>query len=828
VTDSVRRAIRGFPTLAVAAAVTLRVSSAGAQPAPPGPQTSTPTTLGFTFEDTFLDDMPLADSVYGVLESVQPSLISDRFTEGGLFASRPARIGGFQASWTQTRFVLGDVDITDPTGSGAPLLVPDLAAWRTLRVATGLLPSDVNATGLEVALHPVKPATNWQHEVTASFAHGALAADPSTLAQPTIARLAGWDRLAWTASGPLGPRLGAGLAVSWTRGSQFDRAETSAVDDRLGSALVTLNYAARRGSVLSTTAWVQGARSPFDYYEAVVPSGSTTASASTDSRASTSAVHVQTTWTSSPSPPTLGTWRWRTSAAYSYRGRSLDLASSMALIDRLRDGPVSPLGTAADNTINRWLVNGRTETIRTTGSTEHHLAIGAEVDDAHQRTPASAIETVGELNDGLPSRIWQFASSAGDSHRRRWVFAAFASDALRLTPKVTVTAGLRFDATSGSAANAAQGVDWQTLLPRARLDWRLHADGPSTVFLGYARSAYQLALDMLAFGDPAAPTANVFRWDSGSPIPPDPRVLVARVGPGTGGSPDFVTLDPNLARPFSDEVVIGLERRQTRSRFQIAAVGRRESDFIGLKNIGVPATAYTTFTVSDPGANTGSPDDDKVITVYDRLPSSLGADRYLLTNTGERAAMSGSLELSGEWTTARLTLYGGATASIATGPAANRGFGPLENDQSALSDAYVTPNDTTFARGRLFNDRAFTIKLSGVYRFPWDVRLGAIARYQDGQPFSRMLVFPGLSQGTEAVRAFAAGDSRFRFIGTLDTRLSKGVQFGQRSLQLFLDAYNLLGLTYDVEERSAAPPDVRTPTAIQPSRAFHVGVRAKF
>ncbi len=821
-TDSERRARHGVRTMAGAIAVLCCASFAGAQSAP-----TAPTTLGFTFEDTFLDDMPLADSVYGVLESIQPSLISDRFTEGGLFASRPARVGGFQASWTQTRFILGDVDITDPSGSGAPLLVPDLAAWRTLRVATGLLPTDMNATGLAVAFEPARPATNWQHEVTASFAHGALAADASTLAQPTIARLAGWDRLAWTASGPLGNRLGASLAVSWTRGSQFDRAETSAVDDRLGSALVTLNYAARGGSVLSTTAWVQGARSPFDYYSAVAPF-STTTSASTDSTASTSAVHVQTAWASSPGPATLGSWRWRGSVAYSHRGRSLDLASSSALIDRLRDGPVSPLGTAADNTLNRWLVAARSETVRVTGSTEHHFTVGAEVDGAHQRTPSSVIDMVAELNDGLPSRVWQFTPGVSDSRRQRLMFAAFASDTLRLTPKVTATAGLRFDATFGSAEGAARGIGWQTLLPRARLDWRLHDAGPSSVFIGYSRSAYQLALDMLAFGDPAAPTADVFRWEDGPPIAPAPHVLVARVGPGTVGNTDFVQLDPNLGRPVADELVIGFERRQTRSRFQIAAVGRRESGFIGLANVGVPATAYTTFTVNDPGANTGSADDDKVITVYDRLPGSFGADRYLLTNTDERASMSGNLELSGEWATERLTLYGGATASIATGPAANRGFGPLENDQSALSDLYVTPNDATFARGRLFNDRAFTIKLSGVYRFPWDIRLGAIARYQDGQPFSRMLVFQGLSQGTEAVRAFAAGDSRFRFIGTLDTRLSKGIRLGGTTLTVFLDAYNLLGLTYDVEERSAAPPDVRTPTAIQPSRAFHVGVRARF
>jgi hypothetical protein len=128
----------------------------------------------------------------------------------------------------------------------------------------------------------------------------------------------------------------------------------------------------------------------------------------------------------------------------------------------------------------------------------------------------------------------------------------------------------------------------------------------------------------------------------------------------------------------------------------------------------------------------------------------------------------------------------------------------------------------------LFNDRAFTIKLSGVYRFPADVRLGAIARYQDGQPFSRMLVFPALAQGTEAVRAFAAGDSRFRFIGTLDVRLSKGFAVGRGRIDAILDAYNVPGLTYDVEERAAAAPDDRTPIAIQPSRAFHVGARVTF
>jgi hypothetical protein len=91
-----------------------------------------------------------------------------------------------------------------------------------------------------------------------------------------------------------------------------------------------------------------------------------------------------------------------------------------------------------------------------------------------------------------------------------------------------------------------------------------------------------------------------------------------------------------------------------------------------------------------------------------------------------------------------------------------------------------------------------------------------------------MVVFDNLTQGTEAVRAFVAGDSRFRFIGTLDTRLQKGFSIGKHRLEAILDAYNLPGLTYDVEERAAAAPDDRTPIAIQPSRTFHLGVRMTF
>jgi hypothetical protein len=190
--------------------------------------------------------------------------------------------------------------------------------------------------------------------------------------------------------------------------------------------------------------------------------------------------------------------------------------------------------------------------------------------------------------------------------------------------------------------------------------------------------------------------------------------------------------------------------------------------------------------------------------------------------------------LNGEASVGRLTLMLNATASQTDGPATNRGYHADENDISGLGELFVDPNATSSARGRLFFDRAFTLKLSGIYRFPHGVLLSAIARYQDGQPFSRVTVVPGATsalqpaQGTEFVRAFPAGDARFMYTGTLDLRLQKQVVIGSVALDLFADAYNLINMGNEVEERVVTGPGFRDITAIQPPLAAHIGLRLSF
>lgn len=811
---------RGVLLLAILAAAPLPVH---AQTQPPAPGAAPPA-LGEAYEADLLDDLPTSDNIFLVLETIQASLISDRFSGGGLYTGQAARVGGFLGSWNQTLYRLGEASVTDPTGGGVPLLFPDLMLWQRVQVATGMLPAAVNATGLAITLEPRKPSATWTATARGALSHLGLPGGAPPGGAPPIARLDGWGRTAAFASGPLiAGRLGAVLAGSWTRGSQVHRSERAAVDATERSAFAHLLFSPTGADEVGAIGWLQRTEYPFEHR---VPFQQPTVSTADE------AAHVQVVWTRR-APDGLS---WRTFGSYTRRNRTLEgsspeSASNRIVFERLTDGPVSAIAAGGPGVVGQWAVGVRVApSAETGGRTRHALQGGIELGGSQARAGRFFAGAMGELVDGVPARVWMFTDPEVESRRHDLTIGAHLSDRIELTRRISIDAGLRFDSLSASADGAATSIRWRSWMPRAAIRWA--ATAQSALFAGYARAAYRLPLDLLAFGDPGAPTADIFRWAAPAGAAPALTALgplVARAGPGTGGDAAFSRTDRRLRRPTSDELVIGLDiDPRGGMRFRLAGVARKERDLLGLVNTGAPASAYTLFSVPDPGADVGLPDDDRLVPVYDRSPETFGADRYVLTNPGQEAATFKGLELSARASAGQLVLLAGATAGIAEGSAAHRGFGPIENDQAGVGELFATPNAATFARGRLFSDRAYTVKLAGVYRFPKDIRLGVVARYQDGQPFARVLVFPALNQGAEAVRAFANGESRFTFTGTLDARLQKGFRLGPRHVDAIADAYNLLNLSYEVEERTAAAPDVRIPTAVQPPRAFHIGLRVTF
>jgi hypothetical protein len=274
-----------------------------------------------------------------------------------------------------------------------------------------------------------------------------------------------------------------------------------------------------------------------------------------------------------------------------------------------------------------------------------------------------------------------------------------------------------------------------------------------------------------------------------------------------------------------DELTFGFEGRPTPSTVvRLTGIGRREQNLIGVVNEGVPESAYTVIRVPDAGLfGEGS-----LLPVFNRQPASFGADRYTLTNPADHETTFVGAELTGQFQTSRLFLIFGLTAGRSEGLSANRGFRANENDAALIGEVFTNPNARTYAQGRLFTERGYTIKLSSVYHFAHDVQFGFAARYQDGQHFSRLVIVPNLNQGPEIVRAFRNGRTRFTFTGTLDARLQKGFAFGRRRLAAVLEGYNILNMGLELEEVQVTGALSRATTAVLPPRALHVGVRLTF
>ena len=86
-----------------------------------------------------------------------------------------------------------------------------------------------------------------------------------------------------------------------------------------------------------------------------------------------------------------------------------------------------------------------------------------------------------------------------------------------------------------------------------------------------------------------------------------------------------------------------------------------------------------------------------MLTVYDRLPSTFGQDRYLLTNMPDDEAAYDGLEVDWGLETPRWYSMAGIAAYRSNGSGGNRGFHVNENDQGVIGELYEDPNATTFS-----------------------------------------------------------------------------------------------------------------------------------
>ena len=712
-------------------------SGALGQEPPPPPATTAITegaTLGSTFDADLIAALPNGDSLFSLLETSQAEMISDRISGGGLGFGTAARFSTFGSSSTETRFRVEDIDITDPSTGGTPLVLPELFWWQRVSVATGLLPADINSTGSAVTLEPLRPTTDWKSVVEGSTSLGdSLTATPYASAAPPVASLTAWNRGSVVTGGGMGHgRAGLVLAGAWTGASESDRGGAVPADADVGSLFAHVVVKASEKDEVRTIAWLQRSLFPAANNAVYANPGAGLIDVST---------HVQSTWAHGGQAGA----GWRLFGGYTRRERTPQSPLlAAATIERLDAGPVPQLVADTGARADQRLSAGA-RIARTAGSAGRQQLQGGVDIDAAQSTSAPGFNgAIAELVDGLPARLWQYSAPAQTSRRHSTTIAAFAGARLSSGDRGTLDVGLRYESLVAAADGAVQGVNWSTWLPRAVLRWSADARHRVELFGGFTRSASQLPLADLAWGDPASPRADVSRWTGGSTdTTPGASQRLFSAGPGGIGR-----IDPELRRPYSDDLAAGVEAHPLAGlRLQLAGVAKWERQLLGVVNQSSLGPVYTTVPVADPGLNLLGPGDAQILPVANLvLPATGYRFDDVLVNVPAVTRRLG-VKLTTEVIAGRFYMLLAGTAYLAEGVAASQGFRGTENDQGLLGDVLLDPNTALFSSGRLFGDRAFTGKLTTVYRFPSSITCGAILRYQDGQPFARLLVVPDLNRG---------------------------------------------------------------------------------
>lgn len=785
-------------------------------------------------------DLPSSGNVWSLMETAEPAAILDRIDGAGLYPGEPGRFSMRGASWTQNAVLRDGIDLTDPLRGGTPLAPPDAFHLDRIEAVSGLAPVEQGEPGVALGLVSRAPGPAWRGAVEGEAVPEGWSQSAEGGEAPPVAQLGSLARVTVSASGPIGPRLRLSLSGRLDRVRRFERGDPEALESRLLSGTGELVYRPSGRDELRFLGSAQGARRPFAgralFYGAAPPQ-------------TANALGARVRWTRALGGASVsasaGLWSgiFEAQTAGRLAGRP---------VERTVDGPVAELVFPARS--RRNVASGEAGLAlraRRRGRMWHAPRLGVSF------RSTSAVERPGdgspipETVGGLPARVWEYAWPGPEAHRHARSLAAWAADRIVLGDRLVVEAGLRLDSSAGQAKGAAQDVSWTTLSPRVSARLRLTDAGRLTLFGGYADYAHALRLEPLAVGDPSGPHADVSLWGdpdgNGRFDSAERGVLVARVGPGAGDG-SLAAVDPGLRPPRTREVVAGLEWSPGRDwAVRLTGFDRRERDLLETVDVGVPVSGYDVRYLPDPSGDIHGPQDDQMLPVYDRKAETFGLDRYLLTNPAGHTGLHQAVELRVEKPVgARVVLLAGATASRTEMAGANRGFRVLENDQGLLGEFLDDPNADTHAEGRGFFDRAFTIKVAAAWRAPGDLRLGVVARYQDGQPFGRLVVVRDLAQGPEVVAATPRGQvargwavdeqgryvvpsgHRFTFTLTVDARVEKGLRLGAKRLALFAQAFNLLGTRNEVEEDPVWGPAFRTPTAAQPPRTAALGLRLDF
>jgi len=447
-----------------------------------------------------------------------------------------------------------------------------------------------------------------------------------------------------------------------------------------------------------------------------------------------------------------------------------------------------------------------------------------------------------EYNNGAPLRVRQFNTPVFSENIAN-VTGFFLQDSWSMN-RLTLNVGGRFDRYVGKLPDQERGNNrfigaasfpGREVINQTRGVWRLGAaydmtgNGRTALKASYSRYALQVGIDRVTSVNPVSNTSRTCPWSdpNGDGKFQDSEINVAACSAFGGGA--TTNYAPGIRWPYSDEATAGIET-QLPGAVRVGAMFyyRTNRDQYGSRNLAVPTSSYTAFTVTvpnGPGGTVASPKPVSV-TVYNLAAALVSADNTVRNNEAYLDTEYKGIEFTAtKRFTQRWQMQAGFTIGRNEGGTTNGGD---------LND----PNVTLYPRGIIGNDSEKAFRVSGSYRLPGDISLAGSLLSNVGYPFQTSYSVSranataagvSLTRASQGVVLSQRGDERLPNVTMLDIRLSRPFRFGGgRSFQPQIEFFNIANADTVTSQTNAVGSAYLRPGAILSPRIIKLGFSLNF
>jgi hypothetical protein len=380
--------------------------------------------------------------------------------------------------------------------------------------------------------------------------------------------------------------------------------------------------------------------------------------------------------------------------------------------------------------------------------------------------------------NGVPDLVTLWAGDVEEGVGNRTAF--FAMDDWKVTERVTLQPGLRFNMYRGETPSSGPVFSANALSPRFGIAWDLGQGHKTVVRAQWGRFHLANAVDIWDFTDERRTPTITARV-----LPNGTFQEINRVTP-VGNS----AVDPDIEQAYMDQFFVGIERELVANlsvKVQyIHKDFRKNYAFIDTRSVFTPVQAR------DPGRDNvlGTADDGEILTVY--ALQNPGQAFFVQTNPdGADRRYDGFQVVAQKRFADNWQFLASYTRSSSRGKINNTNI----EGNVGTNGIFANPNTAINAEGRSGNDFPNQASLRATYHSDLlgGFNVGTSYVYASGIAWSRTAIFR-LPQGNVTVRVAPRGTEDAAPLNQLDARFEKLIPLGSRSraLGVYVDVFNVL------------------------------------